>query len=182
MDRQARTTRRLVLASLYLTAAALILCLIFVWHTTGGTLFLFSTLSPALVSISIAMVAVATVIEYRQAHKLFVIEHFEAGQTIFRQGDAGDCAYFIRNGEVEVIDEDDDAVLARLGPGEHFGEMALLGDAARNATVRATSAVELAALGKENFLSMMRLVPTTEEAILATVRDRAMRGRSSTDD
>jgi CRP-like cAMP-binding protein len=168
----------LVNASLYLTAVALLLCLIFVGHTTGGTLFLFSTLSPALVAVSIAMVAVAIFLEYRQAHKLFMIERYAPGQMVFRQGEVGECAYFIREGQVEVIDEDGDVVLATLGPGEHFGEMALLGDAPRNAAVRAASAVELASLGKENFLNMMKLVPTTEEAILTAVRERAMRGRA----
>ena len=70
-------------------------------------------------------------------------------------------------------------MLATLGPGEHFGEMALLGDAPRNATVRTISAVELAVLGKDNFLHMLTLVPATEEAVLATVRERALATRAT---
>jgi hypothetical protein len=169
-----RMIRTMTIAALVLTALALLLELQFVMHTTGGTVFLFSTLGPALVLVAIALVGTAIVIEYRQTHKLFISERFDAGQTVFRQGDDGDCAYFIRIGEVEVVDESTGAVLASLHSGQYFGEMALIADAPRNATVRAITPVELAVLGKRNFIDMMKLLPVTEESILGTVRTRAL--------
>jgi CRP-like cAMP-binding protein len=106
---------------------------------------------------------------------LFVIEAYPADWIVFRQGDPADSAYFIRSGEVEVIDEDSGSVIRSLGPGEYFGEIALIANAPRSATIRTLSKVELAVLGKRNFLNMMRLLPTTEEAILHTVQERATR-------
>ena len=184
-SREERTVHRLEVVALCLSAAALLLCLVFVWNTTGGTLFVFSVAAPAMVMIATIIVAGTTIREFRQAHRLFAIEHRGSDEIIFGQGDPGDCAYFIRRGRVEVIDGASNEVVASLGPGDYFGEMALLGDRPRNATVRTLSDCEFAVLGKENFLHMVGLLPATKEAVLATVRERAMRldrGRSSESD
>jgi hypothetical protein len=175
----ARLVRLLQVAALSLTLAALLIGLQFVLKTTGGTLFLFTMAAPPLVLLSIAILLICSIDEYRQTHRLFDVERHEAGQTIFSQGDQGNCAYFIRRGEVEVVDEQKGTVVATLGPGEFFGEMALISNAARNATVRTVSSAELAVLGKRNFLNMMRLLPETEEAILSTVRQRAVSRQST---
>jgi NADH:ubiquinone reductase (H+-translocating) len=76
-------------------------------------------------------------------------QHYEAGQEIVRQGERGEHLFFIAQGEVEVVQHDEDGgrVLARLGPGEHFGEMAVLEGTRRTATVRALTPVELIAMG-----------------------------------
>ena len=65
--------------------------------------------------------------------------HYEPGEPIVRQGEIGDRFYIIARGAVEVVREDGDTCtrLARLGPGEHFGEVALLQNVPRTATVRA---------------------------------------------
>jgi hypothetical protein len=172
------TTRWLLIVALWLNLVALLVALLFAYNTTGGTLFLFTTVTPTLVLIAVVMLAGIFIHEYRHKHKLFNVERYDAGWTIFRQGERGDCAYFIRDGEIEVIREEDGAVVSRLGPGQYFGEMALIDNSPRTATVRAASAVELAVLGKRNFLDMMRLMPETEEAILGTLKERAMEVRS----
>jgi CRP-like cAMP-binding protein len=154
--------------------AAMLLALQFVYDTTGGTLFLFTTATPVLVFVSIVILLGILVHDYRRERMLFQIEHHEANATIFREGDKGYCAYFIRAGEVQVIREEDGAVIATRGRGEYFGEMALIANSPRNATVRTATPVELAVLGKKNFLDMMRLIPETEEAILNCVKARAM--------
>lgn len=172
---EARAVHRLEVAALCLSAAALVLCLVFVWHTTGGTLFVFSVAAPAMVLIATLIVAATTIREFRQAHRLFAVEHRGAGEIIFGHGEPGDSAYFIRRGRVEVVDGASNEVVANLGPGDYFGEMALLTDRPRNATVMTLSDCEFAVLGKQNFLHMMGLLPATKEAVLATVRERAMR-------
>jgi NADH dehydrogenase len=68
------------------------------------------------------------------AQALLLREHFEPGQEVFQQGDLGDRIYGILDGEAEVVIHD--AVVARLGAGELFGEMALLDRTTRNATIR----------------------------------------------
>jgi len=171
------TVRRLTIVALVLAGAALVLCLLFVLQTSGGTVFVFSMAAPPLVALAVVLVGAAILLEYRRTHRLFLIQRHPTDKVTFRQGERGDCAYFIRTGRVEVVDDGTGTILATLGPGEYFGEMALLGDTPRNATVRTVSAVELAVLGKENFLHMLYLLPPTESALLETVRERAMAAR-----
>ena len=73
-----------------------------------------------------------------------------AGETIFRQGDHGDRFYIIDSGEIEI--EIDGREANVLGPGEHFGEIALLRDISRTATARARKETKLYALERDAFL------------------------------
>ena len=72
------------------------------------------------------------------------------GETIFRQGDHGDRFYIVDSGEVEI--EIDGREANVLGPGEHFGEIALLRDIPRTATARARKETQLYALDRDAFL------------------------------
>ncbi len=69
-------------------------------------------------------------------------EHFtiQPGEAVFREGDMGNSFYVLIAGDVVVEKQRDGkpVELARLGPGECFGEMALVGNEVRSATVRAT--------------------------------------------
>jgi MFS family permease len=76
-----------------------------------------------------------------------------AGDTIFRQGDYGDRYYLIADGEVEVAV--DGQKTRTLGPGEGFGEIALLRDVPRTATVTAVSDVTLDALERDDFIPVI---------------------------
>ena len=73
-----------------------------------------------------------------------------AGNEIFRQGEAGDRFYVIDRGEVEV--SIDGAPVRRQGPGEYFGEIALLHDVARTATIRTATDVRLYGLERDEFI------------------------------
>lgn len=73
-------------------------------------------------------------------------ELFEDGQVVVRQGDVGRAMFIVRSGTVKVVRELPDGEsehLADLGPGDHFGEIAVLRDVRRTATVRAVGSVEL---------------------------------------
>jgi hypothetical protein len=171
-----RTTQILLLAAQALALIALALGLNFLVNTTGGTLFLFSSLAPVLLIVAIAILAGVGIYRYNTSHHLFDIETYEPGDIVFREGDVGECAYFIHSGEVEVIREHQghQQVIARLGKDQYFGEMALITDARRNATIRAASKLRVAALGKNNFLTLLSVLPATKEDILKTVQARAM--------
>jgi MFS family permease len=73
-----------------------------------------------------------------------------AGETFIREGDPGDLFYVIETGTVDVTK--DGRHVATLGPGDYVGEIALLRDVPRTATVTAASAVVLQALDREHFI------------------------------
>jgi len=75
------------------------------------------------------------------------------GETIIRQGDSGERFYIVRSGAVEV--ERDAQPLAQLGAGEAFGEIALLLDVPRTATVTAIQPTRLLALEAHDFRDLL---------------------------
>ena len=88
-----------------------------------------------------------------------VLEHgswinLAPGETAIEQGDIGDSFYAIGAGHVDVLRDGD--VIADLGPGRHFGEIALLTDAPRNATVRAHTPMRVFRLDREGFTRWSR--------------------------
>ena len=96
-----------------------------------------------------------------------------AGHVVFKQGDFGDRYYVIESGEAEVIG--DGHVVATLGHGEGFGEIALLRRIRRTATVRATSELRLQALRSDHFLAVvLGYTPSAREAgtVVETMLDR----------
>jgi putative ABC transport system ATP-binding protein len=101
-------------------------------------------------------------------------EDAPAGEDIIRQGDPGDKFYLIRKGSVEVETTRDGQtnIVAVLEQGDYFGEMALLTDAPRNATVRALEHTVLYALGKDDFLAVLEASATFEEELRKALFER----------
>lgn len=101
-------------------------------------------------------------------------QHFEPGEEVFRQGDLGDRMYIIVNGNAEVVRVDDgiERSLARLGPGEYFGEMALLKQSARGATVRCVAPMDALSLPKREFNMLAAYLPQVRESLEAVVEQR----------
>jgi putative ABC transport system ATP-binding protein len=97
-----------------------------------------------------------------------VREQFSAGTKIITQGAEGDKFYVVRDGSVEVLREQDGtlATLATLGPGDIFGESALLTGEPRNATVVARGDVALYSLKKGDFLAALNKSGSFKEQLL----------------
>jgi NADH dehydrogenase len=115
-------------------------------------------------------------VEFETPRKPAVQEqHFGAGETVFNQGDVGDCVYMLRKGEVEVIRKagEEDHLLAVLKEGEYFGEMAVLSDTTRNATVRARTDMDVLLISKHDFQMLKTGVPAFGEAFREVARKRA---------
>ncbi|HEX5561587.1 MAG TPA: MFS transporter [Nocardioidaceae bacterium] len=92
---------------------------------------------------------------------------------VFHQGDVGDHYFVIESGEAEVIG--DGRLVATLGPGLGFGEIALLRRVRRTATVRATSELRLKALRSDRFLPVvLGYTPSAREAgvVVESMLDR----------
>jgi hypothetical protein len=79
-----------------------------------------------------------------------------AGHFVFREGDGGSEMYIIESGNVEVLRAGRGEPLALLGPGDFFGEMAILEDQPRFASVRAKSAARLLKVDRAAFAGMLR--------------------------
>jgi MFS family permease len=93
-----------------------------------------------------------------------------AGHEVFRRGDTGDRFYVIGAGEAEVAPDDRPSVT--LGPGAYFGEIALLRDVPRTATVTAGTDLELYALERDDFLATVIGHAPSADAAEAVIADR----------
>jgi NADH dehydrogenase len=101
-------------------------------------------------------------------------EHFEPGEAVFHQGDLGDRIYIIVSGQAEVVREENgmEMVLATLGAGEYFGEMALLKKSTRNATIRCTEPMNTMSLPKREFSMLAAYLPQVQESLENVMEQR----------
>ena len=106
----------------------------------------------------------------RVARNLIPLE-VAAGAVVIKEGDAGDRFYLIEEGKVVVSRAG--AVLRMLGPGDFFGEIALLRDVPRTATVMAEEPCSLLALDRQHFLAAVTGSPAGA-VVLATEMDRRL--------
>ncbi|WP_341939296.1 cyclic nucleotide-binding domain-containing protein [Marinimicrobium sp. C2-29] len=99
-----------------------------------------------------------------------------AGDTVIRQGEIGDCCYFIKEGEASVDRHNDGhwTHLADIGPGRCFGEDALVNDAPRNARVKMRTDGVLMVLDKQDFYHLLKEpeVPSVPISELNAARQR----------
>jgi CRP-like cAMP-binding protein len=99
---------------------------------------------------------------------------FDAGAVLFREGDRGDSAYLILNGKVDVAvnSPQGDVVVAHLGANNIVGEMALLCEMPRTATIIAAEPLDTLRIKKDQFLQMLRDLP---QMPLEIMRELAVR-------
>ena len=92
------------------------------------------------------------------------------GRVLMRQGDFGQEAFVIADGRANATIRGKRS--AKLGPGECFGEMALLHSAPRSATVTAETDMRLFVLGSRQFSALIRDNPGIAQRVLAAVAER----------
>jgi MFS family permease len=105
----------------------------------------------------------------RSASRLVPV-HATAGSEIIRAGEPGDRFYIVERGEVEIVPEGQP--LSVHGAGGYFGEIALLRDVPRTATVRARTDVDLLALARDDFLAAVNGDPESRQAAEMVVLSR----------
>jgi len=94
----------------------------------------------------------------------------DSGTAVVEQGASGNQLYLIVAGEAEVIR--DGRSVARLGPGQYFGELAVLDGAPRGATVTASSDLELLVLGQREVAAVLDEWPGVSRKLLVTLAAR----------
>ena len=101
------------------------------------------------------------------------IRRFRKGETVFHQGDPGDALFIMASGSVKVVLPSDEgaepAIVAVLGPGEFFGELAILDGAAHSATIVAVEPTETLVLHRDAFLRLIDTEPELRRALLASL-------------
>lgn len=101
-----------------------------------------------------------------------------ARQEVFHKGDAGSQLYVVIDGRLKALTtspEGDDVVFNVMGPGEVFGEVALLSESPRSATVRAIERCELLVLDRRDFLAFLKRSPDVAVRMLTVLAERLQR-------
>ena len=99
--------------------------------------------------------------------------HSRRGEVIFHAGDAGDALHTIISGAVSIQlpsrSGGEPAILATLGPGEFFGELAILDEDVRSASAVATEPTETFVLRRDSFLRLVDENPSLRHSLLASL-------------
>ena len=104
------------------------------------------------------------------------IERYSTGDIIFTQGEIGDKLYIILQGQIDVLGSAPGGrqrLLTMLGPGDYFGEIALMWDIPRSATARARTPVQLYSLHKDDFNTLLATVPGLRDQLEQMVIKRS---------
>ena len=93
-----------------------------------------------------------------------------AGAVLTSEGESGNEFIIVLEGAVEV--QQGGEVIATRGAGDYFGEIALMDDRPRTATIVAKTAVEIEVIGRQEFTGMLAEVPELAGKIMATMAER----------
>jgi uncharacterized membrane protein len=103
------------------------------------------------------------------------IENFTAGHVVFRHGDPGESLYIVRSGQVEAFVQNQTGeriVLDIMGPGEFFGEISLLDEGPRSASILATQDVEALVVHRSDLNEFLRRRPDAALDLLGAAGKR----------
>ena len=105
------------------------------------------------------------------------VREFGVGQAVFNAGDHGTCMYVVLEGRVQIVrphrsGEGDGEVLAELGPGEFFGEMALVDNSTRMAAAMALTATRLAEIDRARFIYLVGQQPAFSLTVMRGLAQR----------
>ena len=102
---------------------------------------------------------------------------FQGGQILFHVNDPTDCVYVIMDGEVEILAESEDGELFPVvtrGRNELIGEMAVLNNAPRSATLRANGVVKTLRISNDTFLKLLSENPDVALDVMRQLSDKLL--------
>ncbi len=114
---------------------------------------------------------------HREIIQHIVLMYYPKDYVIFKEGDEGDALYIIKKGRIKVYhagenDDDFNKEVAEIVEGGFFGEMALISEVPRNASVKTTEESEIFILSKEDFKKLLDTNTHLAEQISSTVISR----------
>ncbi len=115
----------------------------------------------------------------------FRTREYAAGDTVFEQGDAPRNFFIIASGEADIITrlpDGEEKTLITLGPGDYFGEIGILTEVRRTATVRARSELKLSVLDWKEFREVIERSEETSSDFAEIVRERLRRSASAAEE
>jgi NADH dehydrogenase len=102
-------------------------------------------------------------------------QHYEGNEVIFREGDKGDRLYIVVNGKIQIVRErpnEPTTVIVEFGPGDCFGEMALVSDQPRNATARTAGPVDVLTVDRDAFHALFAHLPPLRDLFQQLIAQR----------
>ena len=106
----------------------------------------------------------------------FSLEHFEAGEYIFVQGESGKKMYVIIRGEVEIILDEgrpSERLIAKLETSQYFGEMALFSRSTRSGSARTISTVDVMTITRNDFDQLVGNIPAIKDVFASEIQRRS---------
>jgi CRP/FNR family transcriptional regulator len=113
--------------------------------------------------------------ELARVAEVTVPRRFDSGEVVFREGDESDTCYIVRSGHVRALREHQDGrsiTLARFGPGDIFGELAMFDNESRSATVEAIERTEVIAILGGDMRRLLKEHPDIAVKLLAALGRR----------
>nr|WP_207189525.1 cyclic nucleotide-binding domain-containing protein [Rhodobium orientis] len=100
-----------------------------------------------------------------------------AGEDLCRQGESGDSAFIVLDGEADVLVETDQGLrkVAGVATNDIVGEIAILCDVPRTATIRATTEMAILSINKDNFLKLLKEFPDIALEVMRVLAARLER-------
>lgn len=129
------------------------------------------TAAQGLIVVSVVLFVVVAIF----AQRTMVLEEFAPDEVIFREGEPGRHVYVVKSGLVDVLvrrPDGSEEAIKRLSAGDHFGEIALLRKAPRNATIRTVTATEVFKMSPGNFAALYTNLPGLREHFNKTMDAR----------
>ncbi|MEW6685589.1 MAG: cyclic nucleotide-binding domain-containing protein [Candidatus Edwardsbacteria bacterium] len=121
--------------------------------------------------------------ELERISKLIFLRNYTKGRTLFFENTPGEILYLINSGEVTISKKAGDGtekILAKLGPGDFFGEMSLIDNSPRSATAKVSKDAELVVITRKAFQQMLETDPKiTAKILMALLRVISARLRTA---
>jgi hypothetical protein len=166
--------RRLLITAEILVFLAVCITILAILNLHPIPLTLFIMIAQPFFIIGIILYIIITVSWFFSHHGTSQVD-YTSGEIIFKEGDKAEFVYSIIHGNVEIIREDADGgekIIARLGPGDYFGEMATVSNRPRNATAKAVNSVKTMTIARGDFLNLHNYLPALKENIDKVIQSR----------